>query len=61
MTIALSVENLTLRFGGLTAVNDLSLTLQEGELAGVIDTGFFPNEATEAIIAGPNGVRRMTR
>ncbi|HEX7420272.1 MAG TPA: ribose-5-phosphate isomerase RpiA [Thermoanaerobaculia bacterium] len=31
------------------------------ELAGVIDTGFFPTEATEAIIAGPNGVRRMTR
>lgn len=31
------------------------------ELAGVIDTGFFPTEATEAIIAGPNGVRRMRR
>jgi branched-chain amino acid transport system ATP-binding protein len=33
---ALSVENLTLRFGGLTAINDFSLTLQKGELAGVI-------------------------
>ncbi len=32
----LSVENLTLRFGGLTAVNDLSLTLNSGELVGVI-------------------------
>ena len=31
------------------------------ELAGVIDTGFFPNEATEAIIAGSNGVRRMKK
>ena len=31
------------------------------ELAGVIDTGFFPTEATEAIIAGPDGVRRMKR
>lgn len=31
------------------------------ELAGVIDTGFFPNEATEAIIAGPGGIRRMAR
>ena len=31
------------------------------KLAGVIDTGFFPTEATEAIIAGPNGVRRMNR
>jgi len=34
--VALSVENLTLSFGGLTAVNDFSLTLHSGELAGVI-------------------------
>lgn len=32
----LSVENVTLRFGGLTALSDLSLTLGRGELAGVI-------------------------
>jgi len=32
----LSVENVTLRFGGLTALSDLSLTLAAGELAGVI-------------------------
>lgn len=31
------------------------------EHAGVVETGFFPNEATEAIIAGENGIRRMTR
>lgn len=31
------------------------------ELSGVVETGFFPTEATEAIIAGPNGVRRMRR
>jgi ribose 5-phosphate isomerase A len=31
------------------------------ECAGVVETGFFPNEATEAIIASANGVRRMTR
>lgn len=31
------------------------------ELAGVIDTGFFPTEATDAIIAGPAGIRRLTR
>lgn len=31
------------------------------ELAGVIETGFFPTEATEAIIAGPNGVRRLKK
>lgn len=32
----LSVENVTLRFGGLAALLDLSLTLGKGELAGVI-------------------------
>jgi ribose 5-phosphate isomerase A len=31
------------------------------EHAGVVDTGFFPSEATEAIIAGPEGLRRMKR
>jgi len=29
--------------------------------AGVVETGYFPTEATEAIIAGANGLRRMTR
>ena len=31
------------------------------EHAGVVETGFFPREATEAIIAAPDGIRRMTR
>jgi ribose 5-phosphate isomerase A len=31
------------------------------QLAGVVETGFFPTEATEALIATSNGVRRMTR
>ncbi|HXH92142.1 MAG TPA: ribose-5-phosphate isomerase RpiA [Thermoanaerobaculia bacterium] len=31
------------------------------ELAGVVETGFFPTEAAEALIATSNGVRRMTR
>jgi ribose 5-phosphate isomerase A len=31
------------------------------EHAGVVETGFFPSEATEAIIATEGGVRRMTR
>lgn len=31
------------------------------EHAGVVETGFFPREASEALIAGPSGVRRMTR
>lgn len=30
-------------------------------LAGVIETGFFPTEASEAIIAGASGVRRMKK
>ena len=29
--------------------------------AGVVETGYFPTEATEAIIAGADGLRRMTR
>ena len=31
------------------------------EHAGVVETGFFPHEATEAIIAGTDGIRRMTK
>jgi len=31
------------------------------ENAGVVETGFFPREATDAIIAGPGGIRRMSR
>jgi len=31
------------------------------EHAGVVETGFFPSEATEAIIAGAEGIRRMVR
>jgi ribose 5-phosphate isomerase A len=31
------------------------------EHAGVVETGFFPHEATEAIIAGATGIRRMSR
>ena len=29
--------------------------------AGVVETGFFPDEATDAIITGPQGIRRLTR
>ena len=31
------------------------------EHAGVVETGFFPREATEAVIAGADGIRRMTK
>ena len=34
---------------------------QMREHAGVVETGFFPREATEAIIASPEGIRRMRR
>ncbi|HVZ79404.1 MAG TPA: ABC transporter ATP-binding protein [bacterium] len=41
----LEVENVTLSFGGLVAVDDLSFTLREGEMAGLI---------------GPNGAGKTT-
>jgi branched-chain amino acid transport system ATP-binding protein len=41
----LEVDNVTLSFGGLVAVDDFSLTLREGELAGLI---------------GPNGAGKTT-
>jgi branched-chain amino acid transport system ATP-binding protein len=43
--VVLTMENVTLAFGGLKAVSDLSLTLQRGELAGLI---------------GPNGAGKTT-
>ena len=30
-------------------------------IAGVVETGFFPNEADEAFIAGPGGIERLRR
>jgi len=38
-------ENLTMRFGGLTAVNDFNLSVEEGEIVGLI---------------GPNGAGKTT-
>jgi branched-chain amino acid transport system ATP-binding protein len=43
--IVLDVENITLAFGGLMAVDDFSLALRQGELAGLI---------------GPNGAGKTT-
>jgi branched-chain amino acid transport system ATP-binding protein len=43
--IVLDVENVTLSFGGLVAVDDFSMVLREGELAGLI---------------GPNGAGKTT-
>jgi ribose 5-phosphate isomerase A len=42
-----------------TDIADLVAEIRQ--LAGVVETGFFPTEASEALIATANGVRRMTR
>ncbi len=40
--------------------NDIATIVEKiRECAGVVETGFFPNEATEAIIAGENGIERL--
>lgn len=42
--------------------NDIAVVVEKiRACAGVIDTGFFPTEATEAIIAGSNGIERLRR
>ena len=63
---ALSVESLTLRFGGLTAINDFSLTLQPGELAGVIGPNGAGKTSLFNVLSGvyqPSGgtVRALSR
>ena len=40
-------------------IADLVARIREN--AGVVETGFFPSEASEAIIATSQGIRRMTR
>jgi branched-chain amino acid transport system ATP-binding protein len=45
MTAALDVEDVTVRFGGLTALEDVSMTARAGEVVGVI---------------GPNGAGKTT-
>jgi ribose 5-phosphate isomerase A len=42
-----------------TDIADVVAQIREN--AGVVETGFFPREATEAIIAGADGIRRMTK
>ena len=43
------------------AIDIAELVAQIREHAGVVETGFFPREATEAIIATAQGIRRMSR
>ena len=42
--------------------NDIEVVVAKlRDCAGVVDTGFFPTEATEAIIASADGIERMVR
>jgi ribose 5-phosphate isomerase A len=50
---------LDVRIPGQADIADVVARIRE--LAGVGETGFFPTEATEALIATSEGVRRMTR
>jgi branched-chain amino acid transport system ATP-binding protein len=66
----LSVESVTLRFGGLTAVKDVSLTVQPGEIVALIGpngagktslfnvvTGLYRPQAGRVLVAGAEPVR----
>ncbi len=50
---------LDVRVPGQSDIADVVADIRK--LAGVVETGFFPVEATEALIATGEGVRRMTR
>jgi ribose 5-phosphate isomerase A len=50
---------LDVRVPGQSDIADVVADIRK--LAGVVETGFFPTEATEALIAMSEGVRRMTR
>ena len=68
MTELLAVSGLTMRFGGLTAVNKLSFTARRGEITSVIGpngagkttvfnciTGFYRPSAGEIVLTHPDG------
>ena len=70
MTVLLEVKDLTLRFGGLVAVNGVSFTVNSGEILAVIGpngagktslfnavTGIYPPTSGQVLLAGqPMGV-----
>ena len=46
----------------IPAYDDIgNIVAQIREHAGVVETGYFPHEATEAIIATAGGIRRIRR
>jgi branched-chain amino acid transport system ATP-binding protein len=60
MTPVLQVENLTRRFGGLTAVNDVSFAVAPGEIVGVMGANGAGKTTLFALIGGnvrPNAGR----
>ncbi len=52
MTTILEVHNLTMRFGGLVAVNDVSFAVNEGEIRGLIGPNGAGKSTTFKMIAG---------
>jgi len=52
MTAFLQVQNLTRHFGGLTAVNDLTFGVEQGEVVGLIGPNGAGKTTTFAMIAG---------
>lgn len=50
---------LDIRIGERRDISDVVSEIRA--FAGVVDTGFFPNEASEAIIAAESGLRRLRR
>lgn len=69
----LSIERLTLRFGGLTAVKDVDLDVREGEIFALIGpngagktsvfnavTGIYPPSQGKILVAGRPALRQFT-
>jgi len=50
---------LDVRIPGHADIADVVAQIRDN--AGVVETGFFPREATDAVIATPNGIKRMKR